>query len=199
MIRALSLCAALAGGVAASQYPAFAQDYLQRLAGQVDALDTVVKDFDASALAAGLGRQEALEQMVGTPFLVSRRADMERTFRRHAVLSDDLARLRAAGPLARLTMPHRLHDRQTLTGTWADFEPALPLTPTGAIAALAGAALAWLAARLAGATARGFLARPQPRRRAPKEPARPTSRARTEPTLRPAAPAKVYRLEGARR
>ena len=199
MIRVLSLCAALAGGVAASQYPAFAQDYIQRLGGQVDALGTVVKDFDASALAAGLGRQQALEQMVGTPFLVARRADMERTFRRHAILSDDLARLRAAGPLARLAMTHRLRDPQTLSGTWSDFEPALPLTPAGAIAAVAGAALAWLAARLAGATVLGLLARPQPRRRAPKEPARPASRTRTEPTLRPTAPARAYRLEGARR
>jgi hypothetical protein len=38
----------------------------------------------------------------------------------------------------RLAMPHRLGDAATLRGTWAIFEPGLPLTLAGALAAMAG-------------------------------------------------------------
>ena len=132
MRRALALCGGLLGAVVLSQYPAFNQQYLQRLAGQVDALTVVVKDFDASALAAGLGREAALEEMTGTAFLTARQADMRRTFARHATLADNLTALRAATPLARIAMPQRMADPATLSATWADFEPALPFSAPGA-------------------------------------------------------------------
>ncbi len=131
MIRVLVLAGGLAGAATFSQYPEFSQQYLQRLAGQVDALTQVVRDFDRSALDAGMGRDEALSEMTGTPFLTARQADMRRTFARHAVLSDDLATLRAASPLARLTMPQRLGDAATLRATMDDFAPAAPLSVAG--------------------------------------------------------------------
>ena len=55
--KALCLAGAFVGGGSLSQYPEFAQQYTQRLAGQVDALGQVVADFDRSALAA-IGRPE---------------------------------------------------------------------------------------------------------------------------------------------
>jgi len=146
MIRTIALVAGVCGACVTSQAPEFAQQYQQRLAGQVDALTSVVLDFDGSALAAGLGREQALAQMVGTPFLESRQGDMRRTFTRHAVMVDSLAALRAATPLQRLAMPHRFADRQTLTATWGDYVPAVPLSVAGAVAALAGFVLGWLAA-----------------------------------------------------
>ncbi len=138
MIRVLTLAGGLAGAATLSQYPEFSQQYLQRLAGQVDALTVVVRDFDRSALEAGLGRDEALAEMTGAPFLDLRQADMRRTFARHAVLSDDLATLRAASPLARLTMPQRLGDTATLRATLADFAPAAPLSVAGLAAGVGG-------------------------------------------------------------
>lgn len=135
MIRALALMGGLAGAATLSQYPEFSQQYLQRLAGQVDALTVVARDFDTSALEAGLGREEALSQMTGQPFLTARQADMRRTFARHAVMTENLAVLRAASPLARLSMPHRLGDGATLRATMADFQPAMPLTVAGMAAA----------------------------------------------------------------
>ena len=94
MIRTLALAGGIAGAAVCSQYPEFAQQYLQRLAGQVDALEIVVTDFEASAMRAGLTRGQALGELTGTPFLADRQADMRRTFRRYAVLSDNLATLR---------------------------------------------------------------------------------------------------------
>ena len=143
MIRTISLVAGLAGATVASQAPEFTQQYLQRLAGQVDALTVVVMDFDRSALAAGLGREEALSQMTGTAFLTARQSDMRRTFARHARLADHLTTLRAASPLGRLAMPHRLADPATFSATLDDFAPALPLTTAGVAAGGGGFLAGW--------------------------------------------------------
>lgn len=139
----LAIAGGLIGAAGLSQYPEFAQQYTQRLAGQVDALTIVVQDFETSAFREGLTRSDALAQMTGTPFLENRRRDMERTFLRHARLSDNLAALRSADPLERLTMPHRLADTETLRNTWGDFQPAVPLTTTGAVSAGAGYLGGW--------------------------------------------------------
>lgn len=143
MLKILTIAGGLAGAAGLSQYPEFSQQYTQRLAGQVDALSEVVADFEASALRSGLTRTQAFEQMVGTPFLLDRQADMRRTFTRHAALTDHLEQLRAATPMARLTMPQRLMDSETLSKTWGDFTPAVPLSASGAVAAGVGYVAGW--------------------------------------------------------
>ena len=143
MIKTLALVTGVVGAVAASQYPAFTQQYIQRLGGQVDALTKVVMDFDRSAVEAGLGREEALQQMVGTPFLEARQVDMRGTFARHIALTEHLEVLRAATPLERMVMPHRIADEETLAATWADFSPAMPVTRAGAMSAGLGGFLGY--------------------------------------------------------
>lgn len=144
MIKTLSFVAGLAGAAVFSQFPAFSQQYVQRLAGQVDALTEIVVDFDTSALEAGLGREAALQEMTGTPFLDARQSDMRATFARHARLADSLAVLRAATPIERLTQLHRFTDPDVAQAAYADFSPALPLNSAGAVAAGAGGVLGWL-------------------------------------------------------
>ncbi|MGR3714214.1 MAG: DUF2937 family protein [Shimia sp.] len=144
MLRVLTLAGGLMGAATVSQYPEFSQQYVQRMAGQLDALTLVVEDFDASALAAGLTRGEALAQMKGTEFLEARSDDMRRTFARHARLSEDYAAMQAADPLERLMMPHRMGDVDTVQGTWADFEPAMPLSVSGAVSAGVGYLGGWV-------------------------------------------------------
>lgn len=139
----LVLAGALAGGAGLSQFPEFSQQYLQRLAGQVDALGVVVANFDATATRNGLTRDTALAQMTGTPFLTDRQADLRRDFARFERLSGDLTLLRAASPLERLAMPHRLSDRDTFAATWADYRPAVPVTVDGLVSAGVGAGLGW--------------------------------------------------------
>ncbi len=133
--RVLTLAGGLAGAAGLSQFPEFSQQYLQRLAGQVDALTVVVRDFDASAQKNGLSREDALAEMTGNAFLDDRQQDLRRTFLRHARLSDNLVALRAAGPLERMLMPQRLGDAETLAATWGDFRPAVPVTMEGLAAA----------------------------------------------------------------
>lgn len=133
ILRALTLIGGLAGAGAASQFPEFSQQYTQRLGGAVDALAAVVQDFDASAQASGLTRQQALEQMQGTEFLTRRRADMERTFTRHARLSADLSALQSAGPFMRAYHATRLNDPDIAARAWEAYQPAIPTNFAGAV------------------------------------------------------------------
>ena len=128
---------ALAALVAAllSQFPAFSDQYVQRLGGQVDALTRVAEDFDASATRAGLTREEALADLSGSAFRDAHQGDMRAVFVRLDRARADLALLRVASPLERMALPHRLRDPETLAATWGDFRPALPITPAGLAAA----------------------------------------------------------------
>lgn len=150
MTGLLRLAAALALAAAASQFPAFSDQYVQRLGGRVDALAQVAADFDRSAAAAGLSRDQALAELSGSAFRDAHGADMRRTFARLDRARADLALLRLAGPLERMLLPHRMRDPDTLAATWGDFRPALPLTPAGLWAAGLGLAIGWLLAGLPG-------------------------------------------------
>lgn len=144
MIRILSLCVGLCGAGLLSQYPEFAQQYMQRLAGQVDALSVVVADFDQSALDAGLTRAQALAQLTGTEFLVARQADMQNTFTRHTHLTAARDALQSATAIERVMLFYRLNDPEMLRDTWSDFKPAVPVSTAGAVTALAGFVMGWL-------------------------------------------------------
>ena len=143
MIRVLCLIGGLTGAAGLSQFPEFSQQYLQRLGGQVDELTRQVKDFDQTALADGLGREEMLEQMAATPLVAAQEQMWRRTFARHARLSENLTVLQDATPLARLTLPHRMTDAATIQAVWDDFTPAVPLSLAGAASAGTGFLGGW--------------------------------------------------------
>jgi hypothetical protein len=138
ILRALTLAGGVAGAAATSQFPEFSQQYTQRLGGAVDALGEVVADFDASAQAAGLSRDEALEQMIGTDFLERRKADMTATFARFERLQLDLETLEGQGPFMRAYHLPRLRDRQIAQAAWDVYQPAVPLNFAGILFAVFG-------------------------------------------------------------
>ena len=143
MLRVLAIIGGVSGAVALSQFPEFSQQYLQRLAGQVDALALITSEFDTNAAAHDLTREAALAQISGTAFLTDQQAALRGDFARFDRLSDNLSQLRAATPLARLTMPQRFGDAATLRATYADFRPAIPATTDGAITAGVGYVAGW--------------------------------------------------------
>ncbi|MEO8242088.1 MAG: DUF2937 family protein [bacterium] len=143
MRQILAILGGVGGAVALSQFPEFSQQYLQRLAGKVDALTEVAAQFDATAEKNGLTRDTALSAMAGSAVLTDQQADMRATLARQAQLSDNLAQLRAANPLARLTMPQRFGDVETLQATFDDYRPAMPATTDGAITAGIGYVAGW--------------------------------------------------------
>lgn len=144
MIGALRLVMAAGCAACLSQFPAFSDQYVQRLGGQVDALTRVAAEFDASAQKAGLSRDQALTDLSGSAFRDAHQANMRQTFTRLDHARADLQMLRLAGPLERMALPHRLRDTETLAATWGDFRPAVPLTAAGFWAAAIGLALGWI-------------------------------------------------------
>ncbi len=143
MIRALCLIGGLTGAASLSQLPEFSQQYIQRLGGQVDELTRLAKDFDDTALADGLGREEMLQAMAAAPLVENQEVMWRRTFARHARLSENLMILRDATPMARLMLPHRMADAATLNAVWNDFTPAVPLSGAGAASAGTGFLGGW--------------------------------------------------------
>jgi len=133
----------VSGAAGLPQFPEFSQHHLQRLAGKVDALSAVVEDFDASATRNSLTRDTALKELAGTAFLADRQADMRRSFVDQARLAADLDQLRDVTPLERLTMQQRLGDSERLTAAWADFRPAIPIAPDGALSAGVRSVVGW--------------------------------------------------------
>lgn len=202
MIRALCLIGGLTGAAALSQYPEFSQQYLQRLGGQVDELTRQVTEFDQTALADGMGREEMLQQMAATPLVEGQEAMWRRTFARHARLNESLTLLREATPMARLTMPHRMTDAATVQAVWADFTPAMSLSVVGLASAGTGFLGGWISfAAVLAFLSVPFRKEPKQRKASTKRPA-PTVKNDppvTRPTLASATPDNRPRLAGVQR
>jgi hypothetical protein len=141
--RMLTLAGGLAGAVGLSQFPEFSQQYLQRLAGQVDALARVEADFDQTAERAGLTRETALVELGTAGFAGQHAEDLRATFARAEGLRNDLAMLRLAGVYERLVMPHRFADAEVFQATWEDYAPAVPVTASGLACAGLGFVAGW--------------------------------------------------------
>ena len=146
--RTLTLAGGLAGAATLSQFPEYSQQYTQRLGGAVDELSRVVDDFDASARAENLTREEALSAMTGTPFVERRRADMTRTLTRYERLSADRDALTSAGPFTRAYLIAHSTDQQIARATAEAYKPALPLTFEGLTFAAIGLVLGTLFLRV---------------------------------------------------
>ncbi len=142
-MRVLALAGGLAGAVALSQYPEYSQQYVQRLSGAVDELGAVTFAFDTSAKVAGLTRDEALEQMQGSAFGDSFSGDMRSRINRYERLNSDYLALSGALPLERLARFYHISDPELARRTWDDFQPAVPVTPEGLIAAGIGFVTGW--------------------------------------------------------
>lgn len=140
-LRILILACGFAGALGAAQFPAFSQQYMQRLGGAVQALAEVTADFDQSAATLGLSREEALQQMTGTAFVEARRLDIQKTFVRYDKLRADLAALEGLGPFMRAYRAHHMTDPELARGAWQAFKPALPLSLASLLFAMGGFAL----------------------------------------------------------
>lgn len=202
MIRALCLVGGLAGAAGLSQFPAFSQQYMQRLGGQVDELTRVVVGFDETALADGMGREEMLQAMAETPLVEGQVAMWRGTFARHARLSENLMVLQSATPMERLIMPQRMMDGATVQATWADFSPAIPLSAAGAASAGTGFIGGWAAlAALFSVVLWPFRRAKKPAKLAPKRnaPRQKQDPPVTRPMLVSTAPDNRPRLAGVQR
>ena len=135
--RTLAFATGLLGAVAASQVPEFGQQYRQRLGGAIDELQSAMERFDADARASQLGRAEAIARLRGNPDDLARRrgVDAESSAARLQALERQRDRMRAAGPFGRIGAMVQDTDTLVMRGAFQSFEPAVPTTSEGAVAA----------------------------------------------------------------
>ena len=146
MKKYLIIFVGLICGAIASQFPEYAQQYRQRLAGAVGELERIVVQFDADARDSGLNRAQALAayQESGNDFLSDRGQSIGDVISRYERLGGHLKAMNDADPLSRLWVFARDHDRELARETLDIYEPAVPLTAVGAAHAAGGFALGWL-------------------------------------------------------
>jgi hypothetical protein len=168
LARTIALGFGLLGGIAASQGPEFAQQYRQRLGGAVDELRRVVDHFDNGARSTGQNREAALTQLRQSPDRLTSlqgeamRGNLERLGR----LERQRAAYIDAGPFSRLALLLRDGDVDLARAAYRDFEPAVPTTNEGLVAALIGFVVGYGLSRLIGMPLRRLFVRRHPARTA---------------------------------
>jgi Protein of unknown function (DUF2937). len=135
----------LLGGVLASQLPEFSQQYRQRLGGSIDELTRLLQRFDEDAKSNGETRESAILRLRGNADdLVSRQGvAMQANVERLSRLEAHRREMIAAGPFGRMALMARDGDTDVLEATYGDFEPAVPVTEEGIVAAGFGFVTAW--------------------------------------------------------
>ena len=156
LLRIVVTVTAALGGISASQFPEFAQQYRQRLGGGLDELRQVIADFDADAAKNGLTRQEAVVAYGDSAerFFRDRGMSMQSAISRLQLLEDQQERFESASPFIRPLIVLRSPDRRVASRAWRDFEPAVPVTFAGLVwgglGLIGGGGLAFLLGRLSG-------------------------------------------------
>ncbi len=129
-----------------SQAPEFTQQYLQRLAGTVEELGNIVRNFDEDSLRSGYDRSAALGVMRNNPERLVRdqATRMKENIARLNRLLEQQANMRDAGPLARFSAFIANIDGPLAQRTWQSYVPALPFSFEGIVFALIGFASSYL-------------------------------------------------------
>ncbi|MEM1372985.1 MAG: DUF2937 family protein [Pseudomonadota bacterium] len=143
ILRIIALAFGLTGAASLSQFPEFAQQYLQRLAGKVDQLEVQVAQIDASAAGFDMSREDYLADLSTSrtgAAAAEKAADEIALFDR---LSQNISAFREAGAFGRLTQGWRVADMDLAQKTLGDYQPAVPLTAEGAGFAALGFAAGW--------------------------------------------------------
>ena len=127
-----------------SQMPEYVQQYRQRLGGAIDELSKIVTAFDEDAKSQGLARGVALDRLAGNsdPLASQRGQRMTQTINRYERLERQQTALETSGPVYRLVAFARDFDSEVAEGAYDDFEPAIPVTIEGIVAAVVGFFLA---------------------------------------------------------
>ncbi|MFN3891700.1 MAG: DUF2937 family protein [Beijerinckiaceae bacterium] len=139
LFRTLALASGVAGGLAASQLPEYAQQYRQRLGGAIDELARVMAEFDADAARHGMTREQGIARLSANAdrFVSDRGNRLREDSARLARLQRQLAIFQTSGPFRRIAVMASDLDAPTAQRAWAHFEPGVPVTLEGA--ALGGA------------------------------------------------------------
>jgi hypothetical protein len=126
--------------IIASQLPEYAQQYRQRLGGAIDELNTLIERFNSEAAKSGMNEDQGIThlQQSDDRFVQQRGDHMRDTIMRRDRLarqSDDFAK---AGPVGRILVLAEDFDPKIASRAYQAYEPAVPTTSEGLIAAVVG-------------------------------------------------------------
>lgn len=146
MRRRIFLLFGLVGAILLSQFPAFHQQYMQRLGGHVDELRLSVAALDDRAANAGLGRYDYIRRLTGNadPVVVGEGEALLGMVSRYVDLSASMERLSNLPSYYVAGAMIMEMDREIGMATIRTFQPALPLTLNGIGHVLAGFFIGYL-------------------------------------------------------
>ncbi|MEQ9489636.1 MAG: DUF2937 family protein [Alphaproteobacteria bacterium] len=146
MRRWIFILSGLVGAVLLSQFPAFHQQYMQRLGGHIDELRLSVAALDERAENAGLDRYAYIRRLTGNtdPIVVTEGDALAAMVGRYVDLSASMERLSSLPAHYRAGALLLELDRKIGLATLRAFQPALPLTLNGVGHALAGFFIGYL-------------------------------------------------------
>ena len=130
--RLLALIAGAALAVAASQGPAFTDQYIQNLTGRIDELRPIVEEFDAKVGEYDYTRASAMaECSTATGLLDALCSTYETVVERFEMLTAHMAELNAASIWTRPLVLARTYKKDIAESVYSVFKPAVPATPEG--------------------------------------------------------------------
>jgi hypothetical protein len=139
-LRRIAALIALFFAIVASQLPEYAQQYRQRLGGAIDELNILIERFNSEAAKSGMNEDQGIThlQQSDDRFVQQRGDQMRDTIMRRDRLarqSDDFAK---AGPVGRILVLAEDFDPKIAARAYQAYEPAVPTTSEGLIAAVVG-------------------------------------------------------------
>ncbi|MEO0357867.1 MAG: DUF2937 family protein [Pseudomonadota bacterium] len=145
ILRAMTFAGALAGGAGLSQFPEYATQYEQRLAGAADEMRAVVANFDGMLADLGQTRDQAFAPDQDLSERETRMlGNAQNNINRLAFLETALARVQDASVFEKMTAMPRIADRQIGARAFEDFKPAVPLNVDGIACAGLGFIGGWV-------------------------------------------------------
>ncbi len=145
LARRFALAVGLLLAVVFSQGPEFVQQYRQRLGGAIDELGRVVAQFDAETRSQALTRDAGIARLRGNadPLAQARGGDIEAAIERQHGLEAQQRDFESAGPVSRYWVFAARLDPDLARQTYAIFQPAVPVTPSGFVAGACGLVLGY--------------------------------------------------------
>lgn len=136
-----------------SQAPEFLQQYRQRLGGAIDELRRVVAQFDAEAKAQSLSREAGIARLRANadPLAQARGIDLAGDVERERRLSAQDGAFAAAGPVGQYWVFLERLDPELVSRTYGIYQPAVPVTAAGFVAAGVGFVAGYGGLRMAAA------------------------------------------------
>jgi hypothetical protein len=126
--------------VVTSQLPEYAQQYRQRLGGAIDELNTLIERFNAEAAQSGMNEDQGIThlQQSDDRFVQQRGDQMRDAIARRDRLERQAQDFAKAGPVGRVLVLAEDFDPKIAARAYQAYEPAVPTTYEGVIAAVIG-------------------------------------------------------------